>query len=399
MANMRRTMFCGFSSILKKLCGMQGAPYSESTYKRTRLAWFGGFPAHYMAEFHRRLEARYEDLRFVYVPFGVEGSAFSHEVIELPSRCFVLPKGYSLNWVWQYMDRLNPDAVLIAGNYPRANLVAAAWASLRGRNLYYLADSNPLDGSNLRRNWLNRLILVQLIRRATKILSIGTRNSEFYLELCGKESLGEALLNFPLPHLYEPFEAVSPAVGDRFVFLVFGRLDPVKAVDRIINAYALMDLKARNQSRLLIAGDGDAREGLELLVDKLNLRNHVEFRGSVPSSKAPQVFGEANALVTASHDEPWGLVVNEALSAGLPVIGPFWIGAFADLVIPRKTGIVTNGNAPEQLAPAMQELLDHPGLATAMGQTGRLHVREHGWTIDGSLRAFDKLLSIQELRA
>jgi len=285
---------------------------------------------------------------------------------------------------------------LIAGNYPRANLIAATWACWRGRGLYYLADSNPLDRRNLRRNWLNDLLLRMVLRRVKKILCIGTRNAEFYLKYRTKEQLTEALLAFPLPHLYQPFEACTPSSGEVFCFLVLGRLDAVKAVDRVISAYALLSPQLQECSRLVIAGDGPCRAALESQADALGLRVKVQFLGAVPSNQTPAVFGAANVLVLASLDEPWGLVVNEAMSAGLPVIGPFWIGAFSDLVIPGKTGIVTRDNSPAQLSTAMQTLLIDPKRAAEMGQAGRRHVYENGWNIDGSLRAFGQLLVLNE---
>ena len=124
----------------------------------------------------------------------------------------------------------------------------------------------------------------------------------------------------------------------------------------------------------------------------------MEFLGSVPSDQAPRIFGEANALVLASRDEPWGLVVNEALSAGIPVIGPFWIGAFADLVVHGETGLVTQDNTPTRLAAAMRTLLADPSHAAEMGQAGRVRVRERGWTIDGSLQAIGELPELKDAR-
>ncbi len=357
----------------------------------TRLVWFGGYPAHYMGEFHRRLEALHDDLFFIYLPFGQEGGAFAHERTRLPGKYLVLPQSLRFLQTWLWLWRLNPQAVLITGNFPRANLVAACWAYLYGRELYYLADSNLLDQRNLRRSLLNGLILSWGLRRVSKLLSIGSRNREFYLALCGKAHIGRHLHPLPLPHVHAPFEAAPVGLHDPFVFLVFGRLDAVKAVDRIISAYALLSEASQQRSRLLIAGDGADRQVLQAQVTALGLAGQVEFRGTVASDQAPAVFGEASALVIASHDEPWGLVVNEALSAGKPVIGPFWIGSFADLVIPGKTGLVTVDNTPEQLAAAMQQLLDDPVAADAMGQAGRAHVREQGWTIDQSLRSFARL--------
>lgn len=387
-----------FGKILDSLCGLNSTLLSRMPPTPVSIAWVGGFPAHYMGEFHCRLQAMHPGLFFLYVPFGQKGQAFEHEITRLPAFHTQMSSGWQWLRCWRILEHIDPQSVLIAGNFPRTNLMAAVWALKRGRALYYLADSNPLDRRNLRRKWLNNLILGMLLRRAKKILSIGTRNAEFYMQYLDKEQLGKTLLPFPLPHQHQRFELTCSAPNDAFVFLVFGRLDDVKAVDRVINAFALLSLQSRQRSRLLIAGDGPCRSALESQVDAEELGGQVEFLGSVPSDEAPRIFAKANALVLASHDEPWGLVVNEALSAGIPVIGPFWIGAFVDLVVHGETGLVTQDNTPPLLAAAMQMLLADPSRTAQMGQAGRVRVREQGWTIDGSLQAIGELPELKDAR-
>jgi len=387
-----------FGKFLDWLSGLNSSLLSRAPSEPVRLAWVGGFPAHYMGEFHCRLQALHPEVFFLYLPLGQLGGAFPHEITRLPAHHMQASSRWPWVWCWRSLERIDPQGVLIAGNYPRATLVAAAWAHKRGRALYYLADSNHLDRRNLRRNCLNTLLLRVVLRRATKILSIGTRNTEFYMQYRDKEQLAEALLQFPLPHLHQKFESVCCAPNDAFVFLVFGRLEDVKAVDKVINAFALLDQQLKQRSRLLIAGDGSSRSALESQVEAQGLGDRVQFLGSVPSDQAPRIFGEANALVLASRDEPWGLVVNEALSAGIPVIGPFWIGAFADLVVHGETGLVTQDNTPLRLAAAMRTLLIDPSRAAEMGRAGRIRVRERGWTIDGSLHAIAELPELKGAR-
>ena len=381
---------------LDRISGLRAVLPVQAPLDAPQLVWVGGFPAHYMGEFHCRLQAQHAGTFFLYVPLGKKRQAFAHEVTSLPEAHLLASSKWRWLWVWRSLEQLDPRAVLIAGNFPRVNLVAALWARLRGRSLYYLADSNALDQKHLREKQINRLLLGMLLRRVTRILSIGTRNTEFYMQYVDKEQLGESLLAFPLPHLHQRFETITPAPKGVFVFLVFGRLDTLKAVDKVISAYALLDQQSRQRSRLLIAGDGAARPELELQVKALGLGDRVEFRGSVPSDSAPLVFGESHALVLGCLNEPWGLVVNEALSSGIPVIGPFWIGAFPDLVIDGETGFVTRDNTPDGLAAAMQRLLDDPERAAAMGQAGRVLVRERGWNIEGSLRSISQLPELKE---
>lgn len=368
----------------------------RNIFKQVSLLWVGGYPAHYMGEFHSLLQDSYPDIGFIYEPLGSDGSAFSHEVTKLPKYFFLVKRPLKLLSTWFCLQRMMPKSVLISGNFPRINLVAAAWAILNKRELYYLADSNILDNDNLKRSCVNKIILGALLKRVNKILSIGTRNNEFYLGYRNKKELSDVLIHFPLPHRNQPFESIEVTVHSNFTFLVFGRLEKVKGVDRIIDAYSLLDPNLQRRSRLLIAGEGSIRGILEDQVNVLGLKNRVEFRGPIPSDEAHLIFGESNALVIASHDEPWGLVVNEALSSSIPVIGPFWIGSFADLVVHGETGLVTADNTPEQLTKAMEKLLSSPAYSRALGKAGRELVRDRKWTIEGSLQSFAKLPALRE---
>lgn len=385
-----------FGKILDSLCGLNTILPSGTPHAKVPLAWVGGYPAHYMGEFHCRLQAIHPNVFFLYMSLGQQGRAFEHEITNLPEHHMQVSPKWRFLQCWRSLEHIDPEAVLIAGNFPRPNLVAAAWAWKRGRALYYLADSNLLDSRNLQRKWLNSIMLGIVLRSVTKILCIGTRNAEFYMQYLKKEELNDVLLPFPLPHLHQRFESACATQNDVFFFLVFGRLDDVKAVDKIIKAFALLDQQSKLRSRLLIAGDGPSRPVLESLVEELGLGRRVKFLGSVPSNQAPQIFGKANALVLASRDEPWGLVVNEAFSARIPVIGPFWIGAFADLVVHEKTGLITQDNSPSLLAAAMRTLMADPKKSAAMGQAGQVLVKECGWTIEGSLQAISKLPELKD---
>lgn len=361
--------------------------------KKLKIAWFGGFPAHYMAQFHVRLECDYQDLHFIYVPLGKRGADFSHEQLSLPKSMTVLPDKNSYLAAWKTLNTLNPQAVLISGNYPRPNLIAALWSKYKGRKLYYLSDTNALDNKNMQRGSINLFFLKILLLAATKLLYIGTNNKNFYISICGKSRLGKKLDFFPLPHPCDIFETRIKQAESKLTFLALGRLVDVKAVDRVISAMALLNQTNRDKCRLVVAGDGPAKLYLEQLVVQLNLLDSVTFLGSVPSTNAPQVFAQADVVLVPSHQEPWGLVVNEALSSGKPVIAPRWVGSCIDLIVDHQTGIVIKDNQPNTIAAAMKFFIDNPTKAQEMGFAGRELIRDGGWNAHHSVEVFGKILN------
>ena len=101
------------------------------------------------------------------------------------------------------------------------------------------------------------------------------------------------------------------------IALFVGRLAKEKSLDVLLHAVALCN---RDDLVLAVAGDGPAREELEALAKELGIGNRVRFLGAVPREELPDLYASSDAFVFPSITETQGLVVAEALAAGLPVV-------------------------------------------------------------------------------
>jgi 1,2-diacylglycerol 3-alpha-glucosyltransferase len=104
---------------------------------------------------------------------------------------------------------------------------------------------------------------------------------------------------------------------DEFIITYIGRLAKEKEIDKIIKAFAKVSSDL-NKTKLVIVGDGPAREQLEELTSELNVER-VEFLGRVPWDQIPIYYNISDVFVTASKSETQGLTVFEALAASTPV--------------------------------------------------------------------------------
>jgi glycosyltransferase involved in cell wall biosynthesis len=160
------------------------------------------------------------------------------------------------------------------------------------------------------------------------------------------------------------------------LILFLGRLSRVKALDRLLHAFAQTRV-----GNLAIVGtdyDGLAPQLLQLAAD-LNIaeRVHIIARTVVGADKQA-VFAAAKVFVLASHSESFGNAVLEAMQHGVPVVVTRDVGA-ADVVQEAGCGIVVEGDAGD-LRRAIEQLANNPEVARSMGEAGRRHVREHyGW--------------------
>jgi glycosyltransferase involved in cell wall biosynthesis len=139
---------------------------------------------------------------------------------------------------------------------------------------------------------------------------------------------------------------VEPEIRDSY-FLYLGRINYEKGLDFLVSAWS------SDMGRLLVVGDGPTRAGIET-----NLRRHgdVTFLGAQPHERAMEILARARALIVPSRVyEGSPVVVAEAYSRGVPVIGPRH-GAFAEFVEDGETGRLFNPGEAEHLAECIRSI-------------------------------------------
>jgi glycosyltransferase involved in cell wall biosynthesis len=178
-------------------------------------------------------------------------------------------------------------------------------------------------------------------------------------------------------------------LGKRKVLLYLGRLEETKGLDYLIEAFALLN---SDDAILVMAGNGSLRPKLEGLVRKGGLENKTRFVGYVPPEDARAYYAIADLLVlpsvtTPTGKEPWGLVVNEAMNQGVPVIATDAVGAAAGgLVQSRVNGFVVPERDSPALAQAIEQILTDSKLRDEMSQNARRIIAE--WDNDRMVSGF-----------
>ena len=138
------------------------------------------------------------------------------------------------------------------------------------------------------------------------------------------------------------------------IFLFVGRLIDCKAVDVLLSAF----LATTNQlpdTALVIIGDGD-RSSLVRDAIAANPELRLRYLGPQPQAEVFQWMKSCDAFVLPSRKEPWGLVVNEAMACGMPIIVSDAVGAGEDLVTDGVNGFVVPAEDPDRLRAAMVEM-------------------------------------------
>jgi 1,2-diacylglycerol 3-alpha-glucosyltransferase len=152
-----------------------------------------------------------------------------------------------------------------------------------------------------------------------------------------------------------------------------------KNIDTLIRAYALYRSRTEDELwKLVLLGDGVLRPQIEYLIEKLGLGGDVLLPGFKQYSELPTYYGLAKAYILASTKESWGLVVNEAMAAGLPVLVSNRCGCAPDLVQEGVNGYTFDPLDVEKIASLMMELAADIEKTEKMGGASRRIIAD--WT-------------------
>jgi len=167
-------------------------------------------------------------------------------------------------------------------------------------------------------------------------------------------------------------EDVRPPGSDGRQIAAVGRLVERKAFDRLILSMRHLP----DSVRLVIIGSGPLRAMLEGIIRREGLEGRVSLPGHVDDSAKYRYLRGSDVYVLSSHHEGFGVVIQEAMAVGLPIVAHAR-GGQTDLIEDGVNGILTPDNEPETLAAAIRRLLEDDGLRQRMGQRNLEKIRRY----------------------
>lgn len=174
----------------------------------------------------------------------------------------------------------------------------------------------------------------------------------------------------------QAFRAALGAPPDALLFCTVGQIAPRKNLEGLLAAFAIVS-KVYDKARLILVGDAifnedfRYRDKLGLLVNELDLKHCVQFLGT--RKDVSEIMRCCDALILNSIEEPFGLVLVEAMSSGIAVIASL-VGGIPEIVTDRCTGFLVPSNDSSALASAMLEVIEKPDLRRVVEQEAILKV-------------------------
>lgn len=293
----------------------------------------------------------------------------------------ILPAGRAAarRVLWRRLHRRNYDLVHLAGWGHPLLLGALLLAALRRVPVTIESDTHVVSAGAGWKDALKRLIYPQLFRIPRVFLPAGSPQAAYL------RAFGVAPSRVEVAQMTSDVAAIDRHMRAHGVersgrgpvrFLYLGRLEPHKGVTDLLQAFGALR-KDGPPVELLLAGDGSLRGAV---AEATATDSAIRYLGHLSEERVWDAYAQADVFVLPSRVEPWGLVINEAMAAGLPVIVTDRVGCAADLVENGVTGIVTPAENADQLAEAMKTLASDAALRGTMGSAAKAAIR--GWTLD-----------------
>lgn len=273
----------------------------------------------------------------------------------------------------------SPDCIVICGYGHPAMRAAARWAKSATRvSTVLLSESQHVD---LKRSMLKELVKGAWINKFCDAAFVGGSSAALYLQNLG----------FPGERIWRGYNVVDNSYFDsgadifradavrlreqlglpcRF-FLYVGRFSEEKNLIRLIKAYrTYLSDKGADAWGLVMVGSGPQEKELRTMAGALGL-DQVIWPGFVQIDELPKYYALASGLVLPSAREPWGLVVNEAMASGLPVLVSASCGCALDLVVPGINGRLFDPCRESDIARAMNWLSSGDRDLGSMGRASK----------------------------
>jgi glycosyltransferase involved in cell wall biosynthesis len=317
----------------------------------------------------------------------------------------------------RFWGRINPriiqllrhrkfDAIWVHGWARLTDWIAMLGAFILRVPVLIRGESNLLPVLPPWKSALKRIVLRNLFRRTSAFLAIGRYNAEFYSAYGVPK---EKIYMVPYAVNNDFFLSQADRLADGKgklkqdlgiapelpVVLYSGKLIEKKRPLDLIKAFEYVS--GTQKAVLVCVGAGPLERELKQYAEAKHLP--VVFAGFRNQTELPKWFAIADVFVLPSGDEPWGLVVNEAMCFSLPIVASDQVGAAGDLVLGGVNGFVFHAGDTRSLSEHLELLLSDPVLRARFGQKSR-EIIEH-WSyrenVNGILSCLEKLANTRQL--
>ena len=240
--------------------------------------------------------------------------------------------------------------------------------------------------------WLRRPLRRLIVKFPNSFVVYSSMARQYLQNLGASQSISVGLNTIDLDQFIDKSQQWTHRKPNPEVHVIYtGRLIPGKGLRESLKILNLVQAAWRFH----IAGDGPDRKRLESLANELNLSERVAFHGFLQQDELIKLLCDCDVYLFPSLIDVWGLVVNEAMACGLPIISSIFSGVTDDLVIDNVNGIRINPSEIEITAQKIEKLFAQRHKLKTMGKESFRIIQQKGTiskSAEGFVEAIDQAL-------
>lgn len=340
-------------------------------------------------ELYKQLESKGLRLKVVFGALGygrrkwaIDMSECQFEWEVLPSKSIPYADPEKSSFTYSSLCRIvskEKPSLIITNAFSLAT--TKLWFRSWFKNTPYLIWSGAIQRKNEPVSFLRKLQRRILIRKARAFIAYGIKAKEYLINLGADAKKIQIGINTVDTEFYRSKtlrvrnNATSDADNIKHLLYV-GHLTQGKRLDQLFEAIYVL-AQHRDDFILNIVGEGAEINNLEILAKKLDIIDFISFKGFKQKEDIPTYLAQADCFLFPSEYDVWGLVLIEAMSAGLPCIASIYAGATHGLIKNGKTGFAMDFAETEKVAEKINWILDNQELSKKIGENASRFIAEH----------------------
>ena len=305
-----------------------------------------------------------ENFKYIY-PYKILFNRSLNEV-SFKERLFSLFKTF---------DEFKPTVLNVTGYFDWAQILLMIYARQKGVKIVMSSESSSMDNN---RSKIKENIKSWIVNRADTFFCFGKTSADYLISLGVKSAqiavnnaavIDEEVIKSNYNEAKLKLRTVPELKSENRNFVFVGRLAPEKNLELLVKAFIQIqkEIPEAQNWGLYFVGNGPSLPDLEALVKESLFPQQIRFTGGLPWYKVPEWLAKSDVLVLPSLSEPWGLVVNEAMVCGMPVIVSKICGCTDDLLNDGTNGFIFDPNQQQDLETALKFFIQNPEKIETMG--------------------------------
>ena len=264
------------------------------------------------------------------------------------------------------------------------------------KNTAYIIWSGAIHRENKTVSSFRKFQRRILIRKACGFVAYGIKAKEYLVNLGADVKRIQIAINTVDTEFYRTEalrvrDSAASNANKRRNLLYIGHLTQGKRLDQLFEAIDIL-AQTRKDFTLNVVGEGAEINNLKNLANKLDIIDFVSFEGFKQKEDIPSYLAQADCFLFPSEYDVWGLVLIEAMSAGVPCIASIHAGATHDLIKNGTTGFAIDFSETGKVAEKINWILNNQGLSKEIGEKASQFIAENV-TIEKSAAGFVRAIT------